>query len=203
MSLRAGLPPVAVTFRGYVYNAWYCLEAIGDMIRQGLSISDKLLKDFYTYHYELEIAKTRDPYLEAGQIEEILEAANVYLELAMDIVRHHDYRLDLCRQLRYQGVLFRKMAEITEGAVSAEHYNRAVEKFKEAIALGLKNNYMTGSVFAKCELALAYAMSGHGDKAAAVLDEMAQDCGRCGHAGVKQRYEAVREMIASISCGNP
>ena len=203
MSLRAGLSSVAATFRGYVYNAWYCLEAIGDMIRQGLSISDKLLKDFYIYHYELEIAKTRDPYLESGQIEEILEAANGYLELAMDIVRRHDYKLDLCRQLRYQGVLFRKMAEITEGAVRAENYHKAVEKFKAAIALGVENDYMTGTVFAKCELALAYAMSGDKDRATAVLDKLAPDMRRCDHAGVKQRCEAVRKMITSIFQGNP
>lgn len=202
MSLRAGLPPVAATFRGYVYNAWFCLEAIGDKIRQGLSISDKLLKDFYTYHYELEIAKTRDPYLGDGQIEEILGAANIYLEQAMAIVRSHDYRLDLCRQLRYQGVLFRKMAEITEGPVSAVHYGRAVEKFKEAIALGLENDYMPGIGFARCELALAYAMSGQADRAAAVLNEMEPEMCRCDHAGVKQRYRVVREMITSISCGH-
>ena len=193
--LKKELAPGLAVYQGYVYNARCCLEAIEGILNKGVKISKKLLKDFYMYHYELDIVRSRHPSAAPDQVREILEEAGAWLEKSIEIAKKEDYKTDRCRQERYQGVLYRKMAMLTEGGEQKAYLRRAIEILEAAVKHSDTYALRTSLYYARMELALACYYYGNAQRACHIIRTMENEVDGCSQDSVRKRYAAVRSMI--------
>ena len=192
---EGGMDDWLAIYQGYLHDAGNCLDAIAALQKQGVRISKKLLKDFYTYHYELDIARSRHPLLGTDQVREILLEAGGWLKKSMEIAKKEDYRTDKCRQERYQGILYRKLAMLTEGEAQKSYLVQAIEILEAAIKDSNDYQLTTSLYYARMELALTWYYYGNWENACQIILDMAQEVDRCSQDSVKKRYAVVRSMI--------
>ena len=195
VGLMNGLPLGLAVYQGYLYNARCCLDAIEVTRKQGVRISKKLLKDLYTYHYEMGIADSRHPLLSVEQEMEILKEAGDWLEKSMEITKKEGYKTDMCRQERYMGVLYRKRAALTDGAEKQALLDKSVDVLEAAVKDSEKYQLMTGFYYASMELALACYNNEDIFRAYKILHDLEPEITGCSQDSVKKRYDVVKAMV--------
>lgn len=169
------------------------------MRKNGAKLDAKFLKDYYAYHYEIEIAKSKDSMLSNESKLAILSKAYAFLNKAGKEIENSNLPSDMRRQKRYEGILLRKMAEYSKEGNEKQNYSKsAVRTLEEVIGECFELNDVKGYHFSTIELALAYWNGGEKESARRILAGIKKEIHESGNAGVENRFHAVAAIVGFI-----